>query len=70
MSYSIYVAAASAASDRLRDVFGDIFSSPLAIAIQIVLLAGLVALVRIDWAGLLTRHRDPTERRRHGPSHA
>ena len=71
VSYSIYVAAASAARDSLRDVLGNVLSSPLGIEIQIGLLAGLVLLVRVDWAALLARHRhNSTERRAHGPSHA
>lgn len=50
VSYSLYVAAASAAKDNLREVLSDAIGSPLAIAFQVVMLAGLVLLVRIDWA--------------------
>jgi hypothetical protein len=39
----------------LGSILGDAFGSPLGIALQIVLLAGLVLLVSFDWAGLLRR---------------
>jgi uncharacterized membrane protein YdjX (TVP38/TMEM64 family) len=55
VSYSIYVAAASAAKDSLGSVLGDAFGSPLGIALQLVMLAGLVLLLRFDWAGWLRR---------------
>ena len=57
VSYSIYVGAASAAGEGLEEIFGDALTSPLGIAVQIVMLAGLVALVRIDWIAVLARHR-------------
>ena len=55
VSYSIYVAAASAAKDSLGSVLGDAFGSPLGIALQLAMLAGLVLLLRFDWAGWLRR---------------
>jgi uncharacterized membrane protein YdjX (TVP38/TMEM64 family) len=55
VSYSIYVAAASAAKESLGSVLGDAFGSPLGIALQLVMLAGLVLLLRFDWAGWLRR---------------
>jgi uncharacterized membrane protein YdjX (TVP38/TMEM64 family) len=58
VSYSIYVAAASAAKDSLGSVLGDAFGSPLGIALQLAMLAGLVLLLRFDWAGWL-RRRSP-----------
>jgi membrane protein YqaA with SNARE-associated domain len=57
VSYSLYVAAASAAKDSLGDVLGDAIGSPLGIALQVAMLAGLVALLRVDWAALLARSR-------------
>jgi uncharacterized membrane protein YdjX (TVP38/TMEM64 family) len=56
VSYSIYVAGASAAKDTLGDVFADSLASPLGITLQVVMLAGLVALVRVDWTRVLLHH--------------
>jgi uncharacterized membrane protein YdjX (TVP38/TMEM64 family) len=55
VSYSIYVGAATAARDSLGSVLGDAFGSPLGIALQLAMLAGLVLLLRFDWAGMLRR---------------
>jgi membrane protein YqaA with SNARE-associated domain len=57
VSYSIYVGAASAAKDSLGDVLTDAIGSPLGIALQLAMLAGLVLLVRVDWAARLTHRR-------------
>jgi uncharacterized membrane protein YdjX (TVP38/TMEM64 family) len=61
VSYTIYVTAASAARGSLGDVLGDALGSPLGIALQVALLAGLVLLLRFDWAGLLARRRPRRE---------
>jgi hypothetical protein len=58
VSYSIYVAAASAARRSLGSIITDAFTSPAGIALQIVMLGGLVALMRVDWVRLLKRGRD------------
>lgn len=63
ISYSIYVTAASAVKHSLGSTIMSAFTSPLGIALQVVMLAALVALMRIDWAKLLTRR---TERPAHG----
>ena len=55
VSYSLYVGAASAARDGLGSVLGDAFGSPVGIALQVSMLAGLVLLLRFDWAGALRR---------------
>jgi membrane protein YqaA with SNARE-associated domain len=55
VSYSLYVAAASAAKDSLADVLGDAIGSPLGIALQLGMLAGIVLLVRVDWAAMAAR---------------
>jgi hypothetical protein len=55
VSYSLYVGAASAARGSLRNVFADALTSPPGIALQIAMLAGRVALVRVDWAGIIKR---------------
>ena len=51
VSYSLYVGAASAAEESLGPVLTDAFASPLGVALQILMLAGLVALVRVDLGG-------------------
>jgi hypothetical protein len=56
VSYSLYVTGASLARDTVGDVLARPFASPVAVALQVAMLAGLVALVRIDWPGLLARH--------------
>jgi hypothetical protein len=55
VSYSLYVGAASAARGSLQNVFADALTSPLGIVLQIAMLAGLVALVRVDWAKIIKR---------------
>lgn len=57
VSYSLYVAAASAAKDSLGEVLGDAIGSPVGIALQVAMLAGLVLLLRVDWAARLNRGR-------------
>lgn len=49
VSYSLYVGAASLARDDLGDIFSGVIASPVGVAVQIVLLAGLVALLKADW---------------------
>jgi uncharacterized membrane protein YdjX (TVP38/TMEM64 family) len=58
VSYTIYVSVASAARHSLGSIFQSAFRSPLGIALQVVMLVGLVALVRVDWARILGRRRD------------
>ena len=53
VSYSLYVAAASLAKESFGDTLTEAFSSPLGIALQIAMLAGLVLLLRVDWAAKL-----------------
>jgi uncharacterized membrane protein YdjX (TVP38/TMEM64 family) len=57
VSYSLYVTAASAASKTVSDLVGKSLGSPVAIALQIAMLAGLVALARVDWRRVLA-HRE------------
>ena len=57
VSYSLYVAAASAAKDSLGDVLVDVIGSPWGIAFQVAVLAGLVLLLRVNWASLLESRR-------------
>ena len=54
VSYSVYAASAKALQhSSLGDSFGDVFSSPLGIAIQVLLLAALVAFTQITWERIL-----------------
>src|SRR4051812_27555269 len=55
LSYSLYVSAASLAADSFGDVVQDSLTSPLGIALRVVMLGGLVALVRVDWPKVLAR---------------
>jgi hypothetical protein len=67
VSYSLYVAGASLARDSLGSVLSRPFASPVAVAVQIALLAGLVALVRIDWTRVLGARGRPGGTRAPGP---
>jgi hypothetical protein len=55
VSYTLYITAASAAKDSLGEALGDVIGSPLGIALQVAMLAGLVLLLRVDWATVLRR---------------
>jgi membrane protein YqaA with SNARE-associated domain len=61
VSYSIYVAGASAAKHSLGSIVQDSFTSPLGIALQVLMLVGLVALLRVDWSRILTGRRGVRE---------
>jgi hypothetical protein len=60
VSYSIYVGGAALAGRSLGGMLTDEFRSPLGIALQVAMLLGLVALVRIDWARVLVSRRHPS----------
>ena len=56
VSYSIYAGSAKAVEHlTLGATFRDALTSPLGIALQVVMLAGLVALAKVDWTRILTR---------------
>ena len=58
VSYSIYVFTASGLkATSLGDTFKEALTSPWGIALQIVMLIGLVLLARIDWTKWLGRKR-------------
>jgi uncharacterized membrane protein YdjX (TVP38/TMEM64 family) len=57
VSYAIYVSGTAFARESLGDVLGDAFASPIGIALQLAMLLGVVALLRIDWASRLARRR-------------
>ena len=54
VSYTIYVTAASAAKHSLGSIIKTSFSSALGLAVQLAMLAGLLALLRVDLARILT----------------
>jgi len=56
VSYSLYVGAASATKEALGPLLVKTVVSPWGVVLQVLLLGGLVALVRIDWAKVLARH--------------
>lgn len=51
VGYALYVAAASAAKESLGTIFKESLTSPLGIALQLLMLAGLVALSRSTGPG-------------------
>lgn len=55
ISYSLYVGGATLASDSFGEVIRSSLGSPLGVALQLVMLAALVGLVRVDWAKVLER---------------
>jgi uncharacterized membrane protein YdjX (TVP38/TMEM64 family) len=57
VSYSLYVGAADAARTSLGDSLVESLSSPAGIALQLAMLAMLVALLKIDWRRVLARHQ-------------
>jgi membrane protein YqaA with SNARE-associated domain len=57
VSYSLYVTGASLARESVGSILSRPFASPVGIAVQVLMLAGLVALVRIDWVTVLRRRR-------------
>jgi hypothetical protein len=57
VSYSFYVGAASAAHDSVAKLFQQGFTSPQAIATQLIAVALLVAIIRIDWPSTVDRLR-------------
>lgn len=63
VSYTIYATAATQARDQLSDVLSGGVASPWLIGLQVLLLAGLVALVRVPWARVLARSPRRSTRR-------
>lgn len=57
VSYSIYVAGASAAHESLRHVFSKGLTSPQAIAVQVASIAALIIMVKVDWPSTIDRVR-------------
>lgn len=64
VSYSIYAGSAAVIEQyTLADTFMDSLTSPLGIAFQLVMLAALVALARIDWAKYLGPADGPSDQK-------
>jgi uncharacterized membrane protein YdjX (TVP38/TMEM64 family) len=55
VSYSIYVSGASLAKHSIEHTLTAAFSSWWGITLQVVMLAGVAALVRVDWTRVLAR---------------
>ena len=55
VSYSVYAGGAALVERSLSTTLTEAFTSPLGIALQLIMLAGLVALVRVNWMELLAR---------------
>lgn len=53
VSFSLYISAAEIAERSLGETLTSAFTSPYGIAVQIVLLVGVVMLARIDWTRYL-----------------
>jgi membrane protein YqaA with SNARE-associated domain len=72
VSYSIYVSAASLADHHFGDLLRDSLTSPLGVTLQVLMLAALVGLVRVDWTKVirwLENHGPSGPRSRRGRAH-
>ncbi len=58
VSYSIYVTIAKSAEASIEQVVREGWRSPWSIALQVAMLAGLVALVLVPWSKVLARFID------------
>jgi uncharacterized membrane protein YdjX (TVP38/TMEM64 family) len=63
VSYAAYVSAAAELSKQLGGDFFAAMTSPLGIALEVVMLAAFVAFLRIDWARVRARLRLRRRRR-------
>ena len=57
VSYSIYVGAASAAHKSVEKLFQQGFTSPQAIATQVIAILVLIAIIKIDWPTTIDKVR-------------
>jgi membrane protein YqaA with SNARE-associated domain len=72
VSYSIYVSAAKLADRQFGHLLRDSLTSPLGVTAQVLLLAAIVGLVRVDWAKVirwLENHGPRGPRSRRGRAH-
>jgi membrane protein DedA with SNARE-associated domain len=65
VSYSIYMSLAVIAERQLGSVLGQLFGSPLAIVLQLLLLAAVCCLPLINWRRAVTRWSDWRSSRGH-----
>ena len=55
VSYAIYAGSAKAIGDlTLGDAFREALASPLGVGLQLIMLAALVALAKVDWSKVLS----------------
>lgn len=59
VSYSLYLGGATLAQESLGDAIVDSLTSPLGIGLQLLLVAGVVALVKVDFTRWLPGGRTP-----------
>lgn len=64
VSYSLYVTAATIAEQTYGDAIRSSITSPVGIALQILMLLGVAALTRVDWQRLLDRRQAAADSRR------
>jgi membrane protein YqaA with SNARE-associated domain len=57
VSYTIYVTGAAAIEESFGDTLVEAITSPLGIALQVLMLGALALLLRVDWADLIARRR-------------
>jgi membrane protein YqaA with SNARE-associated domain len=55
VSYSLFVGAASGADGEFGPLVEDWLTSPVAIGLEVLMVVGLVLLVRVDWAKVISR---------------
>jgi membrane protein YqaA with SNARE-associated domain len=67
VSYTIYVAGATAIEASVGESLTAGLTSPLGIALQILALAGLAVLLRVDWTRVLARGAGDGPASAHGP---
>ena len=69
VSYSIFVGAASGADGDLGPLVKDWLTSPVGIGLEVLAVAGLIALVRVDWAKVIAKRVSKSQRKA-GHAHA
>jgi len=57
VSYTVYVSAASLADHRFGSLLRDSLTSPVGVTLQVLMIAVVVGLVRVDWTKLVRRFR-------------
>lgn len=68
VSFSVYIAVADVAERSLGATLTAALTSPVGIAIQVVLLIGVVMLARIDWTKYVPGAQEPPHRDAPGPA--